>query len=196
MTIPFRVDCRPLPASFWTQIFHDPHPVAIEIGPGLGEFLEVIARRQPDWNFYAIERAPSRARAVQMRIDSAGLGNARVVCAAAEFALALMPSACVGRVYVQFPDPWWKRRHHRRRLVTPAFVGSVHRVLRTGASVEFVTDVAEYFARTREILDAHPGLERIETEHELLTATSFSHKADLRGWKIHAASYRKLPPRH
>lgn len=193
MTIPFRLDCTPLPESFWTEIFRNRHRVAVEIGPGLGEFLEVIARSRLDWNFFAIERAPSRARAVQRRIDAAVLDNARVVCATAEFALALMPDACVDRVYIQFPDPWWKRRHHRRRLMTPAFVASVHRVLRSGATLEFVSDVAEYFAHTREILDAHPGLEPVPTETELLTATSFSHKADLRGWKVHAASYRKLP---
>jgi tRNA (guanine-N7-)-methyltransferase len=195
MTPRFRLDCTPLPDSFWSEIFHNRNRVAVEIGPGLGEFLEVIARSHPEWNFFAVEHAPSRARAVQRRIEEAALPNARVVCAAAEFALALMPNACLDRVYIQFPDPWWKRRHHRRRLMTPAFVESLHRVLRSGASIEFASDVAEYFSRTRALLDAHPGLERIATDREIPTATSFSRKADRRGWKVQAATYRKLSAR-
>ncbi len=193
MNQPFRPDWSRLPDSFWAEIFGNDRPVAIEIGPGLGEFLEVIATREPKWNFYAIERSRTRTRAVENRISAARLTNTRVLSAHAECVLSILPDESVDRFYIQFPDPWWKRRHQRRRLMTPEFVRTLRRVLRAGALIEFVTDVEEYFALTQKALQSDPGIEEVPTSPELLTATSFSRKAARRGWKVHTATYRKLP---
>ncbi len=191
MTPPLDPDWKELPESFWFEIFANRAPVAIEIGPGLGEFLEVIASREPGWNFFAVEQSRTRARAVQARIDRAQLGNARVLAAPAECVLAILPDQSVDRFYIQFPDPWWKRRHKRRRLMTAELVAELTRVLRTGSIVEFITDVQEYFTVAHAVLAAEPGLEEVPTNPELVTATSFSRKADQRGWQLHAATFRK-----
>lgn len=181
-----------LSGDFWPAVFANDNPVAIEIGPGLGEFLETIALREPNWNFFAVERSHSHARTIQQRIDRKQLSNARVIRCEAEFVLALLPDNCVDGYYIQFPDPWWKRRHHRRRLMTPAVVSQLHRTLRPGRCIEFITDVEEYFALAFGALDAEPGLEHIPTDPDLLTATSFSRKAAARGWKLSASTHRKL----
>ncbi len=193
MKQPFRPEWSRLPDSVWTEIFGNDRPVAIEIGPGLGEFLEVIARREPGWNYYAIERSRTRTLAVQNRIDRAGLINTRVLAAHAECVLSILPDESVDRFYIQFPDPWWKRRHQRRRLMTPELVSMLRRVLRTGAVIEFITDVEEYFGVAQKALQSDPGIEEVPTNPELVTATSFSRKAAKRGWKLHTATYRKLP---
>lgn len=191
MTTIIRPDWESLPHSYWAQIFGNDRPVAVEIGPGLGEFLEFIANQRPDWNFFAIERSRTRAAAVQRRIDSARLENARVLPAPAECVLAILPESSVDRFYIQFPDPWWKRRHKRRRLMTPALATQLRRALRPDAVIEFITDVEEYYGVARAALQSEPGLEEISTDPKLQTATSFSRKATKRGWNLHAATYRK-----
>lgn len=188
----FAPDWDRLPDNFWELLFGDRNPVDVEIGPGLGEFLVAIASRQPQRNFFAVERAASRVRHVQQRIDRQGLTNARILCAEAECVLAMFPAACVERFYIQFPDPWWKRRHHRRRLVNPVFVAELRRVLRPGGTIELVTDVEEYFALAQAALRADPGLEEIPADLDVLTATSFSRKATARGWRLSAATHRKI----
>lgn len=187
----FAPDFRPLAPDFWREIFGRSASLAVEIGPGLGEFLVAMAQAHPERDFFAIEHVRSRVAHIENELQRYRIKNARVLHADAKFALALLPDACVDSVYVQFPDPWWKRRHHRRRLLTPSFVAQVRRVLRPGATLELVTDVAEYFERARPILDADPGLELVTTDLSLFTATSFSRKAAKRGWNLHGCLYRR-----
>ncbi len=188
----FRPNWSALPETYWTEIFGDDRPVAVEIGPGLGEFLEFVAKHQPDWNFFAVERSRARAATVRRRIDAARLTNARVLSAPAECVLAILRDSSVDRFYIQFPDPWWKRRHKRRRLMTPQLATQLCRVLRPGGAIEFITDVEEYYDVGRAALRSERRLIEISTDPELQTATSFARKAIKRGWKLHAATYRKL----
>jgi len=190
MSRALHLDSNPLRPDFWVDIFANDHPVAIEIGPGFGEFLEFIATRQPDWNFFAVEHLSSRTRVIQRRIDAGNITNARALCAQAECVLAVLPDACVDRFHIQFPDPWWKRRHHRRRLMTASLVAQLRRTLRPGATIEFITDVEEYFRLAFALLEADPGLSHIGIP-ELPTTTSFSRKAEARGWQVFASTHRK-----
>ena len=191
MSTRFAPNWEPLPASFWSEIFGNNDPVAVEIGPGRGEFLEAVSIEQPDWNFFAIEQDAARANLVRKRIEGKNLTNARIVRSSAEYVLSLLPEACVDAYHIQFPDPWWKRRHHRRRLMKAELVTELHRTLRSGAGIHFLTDVEEYFHLATELLAANPGLEEIATKPEVLTTTSFARKAGEHGWQIHAATFRK-----
>lgn len=188
----FQPDTRSLPSDFWKSIFHRDGAVAMEIGPGLGEFLTTIAARQPERNFFAVEHSKSRVEHIEGELRRRRLDNARVLHADATFVLQLLPEACVDLIYIQFPDPWWKRRHHRRRLITPDFVAALRRSLRPGATIELITDVGEYFERARKILDAAPGLELVSTDLSLVTATSFSRKAMKHGNNLHGCLYRRV----
>src|SRR5262249_29218139 len=153
----FSPDLRSLGAGVWRDIFANPHPAWIEIGPGRGEFLLTAARRYRERNYFAIERSRSRAHAIEDRIRQKEIANARVIAADAPCVLALLPGACVAGYFVQFPDPWWKRRHERRRLWSTEFVAALERTLAPGGEIDFVTDVEEYFGVAQAYLDDNAG---------------------------------------
>ncbi|MGH7789809.1 MAG: tRNA (guanosine(46)-N7)-methyltransferase TrmB [Candidatus Binatia bacterium] len=183
---PFR-----LPADCWQQLFGNPHPVALEIGPGRGEFLLVAALADPATNFYAVEISSTGVRRIESKLATAGLTNARVLWADATWLVGVLPPASVATVHVQFPDPWWKRRHKRRRLWSTPFVAALRQLLVPGGGIEFLTDVEEYFHFGQGYLDADPGLERINVgllpEHD----TNFARKALRRGGVIHRSTHRR-----
>jgi tRNA (guanine-N7-)-methyltransferase len=180
-----------LPADCWRQIFGNDRPVALEIGPGRGEFLLASAQRQPAWNFFAIEHSASRTREVAARLADSAVENARVLCGDAACLVERVPAASVAAIYVLFPDPWWKRRHQKRRLWTPRFVAALHRALGAGGTVEMVTDVADYFALAQTYLAGESGLELVAIDHPDALPTSFARKAGRRGITIHRSVHRK-----
>jgi tRNA (guanine-N(7)-)-methyltransferase len=153
------LDSRPLPANLWREIFGDDRPVEVEVGPGRGEFLLAAAAAHPERNYFAIERSHSQTRLVAARLDAAGLANARVLQGDATCILQLLPDACVSAFHVLFPDPWWKRRHHRRRFWSATAVAHLRRTLVAGGTIGLVTDVEEYFRQAKRLLDDDPGLE-------------------------------------
>ena len=184
-----------LPADCWQQIFGNQRPVAIEIGPGRGEFLVASARRAPQHNFFAIEHSATRTREVAARLTRAGVDNARVLCGDASCLIELLPEACVIAFHVLFPDPWWKRRHHKRRLWTPRFVTALRCALAFDGTVELITDVSDYFAVAQAQLNADPELEVISVGHPTEVATSFARKAVQRGALLYRSVHRRLPAR-
>src|SRR5438552_13502119 len=110
------VDSLPKPID-WFALFGNDHPVELEIGIGKGTFLLDQARARPEVNFIGIEWARWFWRYASDRIRRAGCTNARTVRAEAGFFLAEhVPDASLSVVHVYFPDPWPKKRHHKRRL--------------------------------------------------------------------------------
>lgn len=185
-------DAFAFPTDCWRRLFGDDHPVGIEIGPGRGEFLRAIARARPDWNFYAIERSGSRTAHVARALHEAGVGNARVVWADATCLLPLLPAQSAAAVYVQFPDPWWKRRHFRRRIWTSELAHAIAHVLAPAAEIEFLTDVEDTFALGIAQLDAVPALERASVGEVDRHDTDFARKALRRGARLYRAAYRRV----
>ncbi|MFN8641415.1 MAG: hypothetical protein U0802_07065 [Candidatus Binatia bacterium] len=183
-----------LPADCWQRLFGNDHPLGIEVGPGRGEFLCAIAGARPNWNFYAIERSASRTAHVSRALAERGLGNARVVWADATCLLPLLPAGTAAALYVQFPDPWWKRRHFRRRIWTPELARSMAHVLAPEAEIEFLTDVDETFALGVAQLDAAPELERVSVGEVARHDTDFARKALRRGARLYRAAYRRRAP--
>jgi len=176
--------------AFWTGIFGRPAPVEVEIGAGRGAFLFAAAAAAPERNFLAIEHSYSRARHLEQTALQAGLDNVRVVRADASCVVtSLLPDGALIAFHIYFPDPWWKRRHHRRRLFTPAFVAGLHRTLVAGGRVQVATDVSEYFALITKLLSAKFTC---APQTPAFTApTRFAEKALQRGAAIHAASFIK-----
>lgn len=181
----------PLPADCWRQIFGNDRPVAVEIGPGRGEFLLASAQRAPAHNFYAIERSAARTRAIAAKLARGGVDNASVLWADAGCVIDLLPESCVAAFHIQFPDPWWKRRHQRRRLWTPRFVAALCRALVPNGTVELLTDVGDYFALAQACLDAEPRLELVTMAAPVEVQTSFAHKARRRGAVISRSVHRR-----
>jgi tRNA (guanine-N7-)-methyltransferase len=181
-----------LPRECWSVLFGNHRPVGLEIGPGRGDFLVSVAGQRPEWNFFAIERSFARTGEIESKLARRQIGNARVVCADASCLLPLLPSASIAAVFIQFPDPWWKRRHEKRRLWTPEFVAVLRDLMLPGAPIEVLTDVAQTFALARATLERDPGLERIDLGRLERHDTSFARKALQRGGVIYRAVYRRI----
>lgn len=131
----------------------------LEIGSGKGLFLAQAAGHSPDTGFLGIEISRKYARFAAARLAQAQLPNARIVHGdAVELLTTRVPGAQLQAVHIYFPDPWWKKRHHKRRIMSASFVQQIERVLRPGGRLEFWTDVAEYYALAREQVRSHTRL--------------------------------------
>ena len=130
----------------------------VEVGFGTGEALAALASSEPDRDFLGIEVYPPGVGRLLARCEEAGLANVRVVMADALDVLEhwLAPSS-VEEVLIWFPDPWPKKRHHKRRLVRPWLASLVHRVLEPGGRLHLATDWEPYAQHMLEVFEAHPG---------------------------------------
>lgn len=144
----------------WKAVFPPGRPMEVDVGCATGEFLLGRAERTPDRDIVGLEIRVPVVEQVQRRIARAGLTNAAcVLCNANASFEALFPPASLRVVYVHFPDPWFKPRHHKRRLVTAAFVDAVASRLEPGGEFEFMTDFGEYAAEVVPLVEAHAAFE-------------------------------------
>jgi tRNA (guanine-N7-)-methyltransferase len=138
----------PLPSeSFpdWKRDFGRDAPLELEIGPGRGAFALDHAARHPEIDLVAIETRRSDCELIRARAGRRGLGNLLVLQGDAKLLLPrLFPAGSLSAVHVQFPDPWWKKRHHKRRMVDVDFAAQMRNLLAPGGLVDFRTDVPAY----------------------------------------------------
>ena len=138
----------------FVRIFGRAGPVHIEIGTGKAAFLLNQAKAQPEVNFLGVERANKYYRFGVDRIGRWGLTNVRIIRAdAAAFLADFAPAGCVDCCHIYFPDPWPKRRHHKRRFFTAARLEQVIRMLKTGGIIKVATDDAEYFDLIKQLFE-------------------------------------------
>jgi tRNA (guanine-N7-)-methyltransferase len=150
------------PPQFLADVFGRQAPVVLEIGFGNGEHLLARAQAEPEKNFLGVEVHRPGAGGVMNRAQAAGVRNLRVACTdAVEVLRAWLPERALGEVIVYFPDPWPKKRHHKRRLVSPAFARLAASRLAPGGLLKVATDWADYARHMRETLDAEPLLENL-----------------------------------
>ena len=137
----------------WRAMFGNDHPVEMEIGMGKGTFITDQARARPDVNFFGIEWARWYWRYASDRLRRNHCQNARTVRAEAGFFVReLVPDASLSVLHVYFPDPWPKKRHHKRRLIQEPFLKQVERVLAPGGRLQVVTDHQEYFEQIEPVV--------------------------------------------
>jgi len=149
------------------RIFGRPCPVHIEIGTGKATFLLNEAMAQPNVNFLGIERARKYYRCAVDRIGRWDLKNVRIIRTdAAAFLADFVPAGSINCFHIYFPDPWPKRRHHKRRFFCPENLQQFLRCLKTGGQLKIATDHAEYFEQIKKVVGvgprACPSLEEIE----------------------------------
>lgn len=173
----------------WSQLFGRPGPTDVEIGSGKGRFLLELAAADPARNLLAVERARKYHVLVCQRAAQRGLGNIRLLLTTAEDLLdRLLPPASVTRLFVLFPDPWPKKRHHKRRLMQPAAVAAMTRALVPGGQLLVKTDHPAYAEVIGECLAAAPGLAPLDAAATFadLPLTGFECKYLERGLAIHS----------
>ena len=139
-----------------TALFGRRAPLEVEIGFGNGETLAAMAKARPGHDFIGIEvHRPGLGRLLAT-LEREGLENVRLAREDALEVLARLPAAAVQRLYLYFPDPWPKKRHHKRRIVQPGFVDAVARVLGPGGILRLATDWADYARWMRAVLEPDP----------------------------------------
>ena len=139
----------------FVRIFGRTGPVHIEIGTGKGTFLLNQAGAWPGDNFLGIEWARKYYRHAVDRIGRWGLTNVRIIRTdAASFLADFIPDDSVECFHIYFPDPWPKKRHHKRRFICPANLEHLVRCLRTGGQLKIATDHADYFEQIKKVMTA------------------------------------------
>lgn len=189
------IDPVPEPKSArldFLQLFGRVAPLHIDLGCGDGSFLQSLAREQPDRNFLGIERLLRRVRKSDRK--AAVLPNMRIIRSETMFLLKhLLPPASVDCFYLLFPDPWPKRRHHRRRLVTPEFLDATWSGLTASGLVYLATDDDNYFAAICQLLKRTAQFTVMNSAWRL-PATTFEKKFIGGGSSIHRLTLRKVSP--
>ncbi len=199
LNVPSLASSGPAPAPLdWSEVFGNDHPVELEVGFGKGLFLLTAAQARPDVNFAGIEIVRKYQLFTATRLAKRGLRNVRVACADVRLFLPqFVAPASLQTVHVYFPDPWWKKRHHKRRVFTAEFVAECTRILRTGGHLHAVTDVEEYARVMAELLAAQPALRELpppqahEPAHDLDYLTNFERKFRQQGKPIYRLRYQK-----
>jgi tRNA (guanine-N7-)-methyltransferase len=192
---PRAVGLVPAETIDWRALFGNDRPVEIEVGSGKGLFLLTAATQCQGVNFLGIEIVRKYQLFAATRMAVRKLANVRV---AGEDAGRLLrervPAGSVQAIHVYFPDPWWKKRHHKRRVFTPEFVASCVAALMPGGLIHLATDVGEYFAVMNQLCDKRPELEPLPTPQPAEGQdylTNFERKARLRDQPVYRALYRK-----
>ncbi|SEQ50568.1 tRNA (guanine-N7-)-methyltransferase [Solimonas aquatica] len=174
-------------------------PRVFEIGFGMGDYLCSRVLAEPQHDFFGVEvHRPGVGRLLN-RVAEAGARNLRVASHdAVEVLRDWLPEACLDEIVIQFPDPWHKARHHKRRLIQPEFARLAVSRLKPGGLLSLATDWQHYAEHMLAVLNAEPGLrnEAVDGGYVPRPATRLKTKFELRGERLgHAVfdlAYRRV----
>lgn len=196
---PFFIDPARLPApSDWPSIFGADRPLALEIGCGIGDFIVKTAADSPDRNIIAIDYYNKGCDSTCRRLERHGVENVRVVrVEARQFIRECIPQASLAEVYINCPDPWPKKRHRKRRLVSRQFAEFLRDYLAPGGSLYFATDFDDYGIDVARMMPdvagfdnaLAPDLYRFELERYHLSKYMMRFMAE--GKRIYFVHYRR-----
>jgi tRNA (guanine-N7-)-methyltransferase len=175
-------------------IFGRAAPLHVDLGCGDGSFLCELAARRPEQDFLGIDRLVGRVAKASRK--AAALENVRVLNVESSYAVRyLLPAKSVETFYLLFPDPWPKRRHHRRRIVQPDFIDSLHHALEPGGVLRIATDQLDYFQQIEHFVRSTPvKFEFVDHEDVDLPSTKFERRFSELGAPIYRLGLRKISP--
>lgn len=184
-----------LPLSTY-EIFGNMNKTALEIGFGEGEFIAETASVNPTWNFIGIEVKYYRCQKAVKLVRNKNLHNVKLVhCEASVGIQEIFKNYTIDKVYINFPDPWPKERHIKHRLINDVFITQLHRIMKTGAELEFVTDSEDYIYHTIRFFRKYDGFSNITSGRQLdpdRPTTRFNEEFKLMNKKIRYLFYRKV----
>lgn len=167
------------------QTFGRPAPKVLEIGFGMGTATAEIARRLPDTDFLAADvHGPGVGNLLKL-IEEQGIANIRVMRHdAVEIVENMLADNSLDGIHIFFPDPWHKKRHHKRRLIQAPFVAKLLPKLKSGGYIHLATDWEEYAAQMLDVLRAFPGLENTAEGYAPTPAYRPETKFEARGKRL------------
>lgn len=181
----------------WPEYFGNGNPVEVDVGSGRGLFLVKAGVSYPDVNYVGVEIDYREGRRAARRLQKREMSNVRVWGGDVHLAFdKCMPANSVRAVHVYFPDPWWKRKHRRRRVFTDQLIDRMVTVLEPGGHVHSWTDVEEYFHVIKALMDHDPRFETLEApteqtpENDLGYQTSYERKKRQSGETIYRGLWR------
>jgi tRNA (guanine-N7-)-methyltransferase len=186
-----------VPESYFTPldlpgIFGRNAPLHVDLGCGDGSFLVALAERYPEKNFLGVERMSGRVEKASRK--ASGLQNVRLLHLENSYAVEhLLPPGSVEAFYLLFPDPWPKRRHQRRRVVTPGFLGAIHAALEPNGVLRVATDQFDYFSQISQLAEQSGKFAFVEPNGEF-PASTFETRFRRRGVDVHRLALRKVSP--
>jgi tRNA (guanine-N7-)-methyltransferase len=180
----FGVNYRREPLEF-AQLFGNVSPVVLEIGFGMGETTARIAAENPATNYLGIEVHAPGVGSLLKQVEELALANVRVVTHdAVEVLRDMVPPGSLAAIHVFFPDPWPKKRHHKRRLIQPEFAALAASRLVPGGHLHVATDWQEYAEHVLAVLSAVPQLRNTAEGFAPRPATRPETKFERRGLKL------------
>ena len=138
------------------EIYHNDHPLQIEIGMGKGRFITDLARLHPENNYLGIEKYSSTLLRGVQKLEADPVPNLKFLRMDAEGIEEIFAEGEIDRIYLNFSDPWPKDRHAKRRLENKLFLRKYHRILKPGGRIEFKTDNTDLFDFAVEELKDEP----------------------------------------
>ncbi|SEQ25811.1 tRNA (guanine-N(7)-)-methyltransferase [Amphritea atlantica] len=149
------------------QVFGREAPVVLEIGFGMGDSLIEMAKAQPENNYIGIEVHRPGVGRLLSNAEKEGLTNIRVFCHDAIEVLAnCIPDGSLSTLQLFFPDPWHKKKHHKRRIVQPEFAETIRKKLKVGGVFHMATDWENYAEHMMEVMSAAPGYRNVAGESQ------------------------------
>lgn len=193
------LEARNLPEPFDpVEVFGRTAPLQVEVGSGKGLFLASAAPATPDHDFLGIEIARKYAKFTASRLAKADVTNAVLVHGDAQQIFQQhLTDESINAVHIYFPDPWWKKRHHKRRIMNEIFLKQVCRVLRPGGRLHFWTDVAAYYTASLELIAERTPLSgphnvaESPAAHDLDYRTHFERRMRQHGRPVYRCEFSK-----
>jgi tRNA (guanine-N7-)-methyltransferase len=180
------------------QVFGRTAPRCLEIGFGAGEVIGALAQNNPHIDYLGIEVHRSGVGRLLLRAQQCSFKNLRVICSDAVDVLHdHIADAAFDEILVFFPDPWHKKRHHKRRLIEPSFVSLAAAKLRSGGTLRLATDWQAYAEQMLTVCNANPALESLSPDRtyvprpEFRPPTRFERRGERLGHGVWDLAYAK-----
>ncbi|MBT8057337.1 MAG: tRNA (guanosine(46)-N7)-methyltransferase TrmB [Gammaproteobacteria bacterium] len=181
-------------------LFGNGHPVVMEIGFGNGEATWRMARAEPERNFIGVEVHPPGVGRLLLKIEEHSLENVRIACQdAVEFLGTRVADDALEGVRIYFPDPWPKKRHHKRRIIQPEFVRLLSAKIKAGGLLHLATDWAPYAEFMLEVMQSVPEFENLSPTGQYVVRpgwrppTKYERRGERLGHKVADLVYRRTP---
>ncbi|MEC9350428.1 MAG: tRNA (guanosine(46)-N7)-methyltransferase TrmB [Planctomycetota bacterium] len=182
----------------WEEVFEQTRPLRIEVGVGNSPFLIEVAGKEPDYNYLGLEYSHKRVMKFLKKVEVAGFKNIRMLHLNSDLLFSdYIAPAGIEHLFVNFPDPWPKRRHGKKRFIAGERLAAAAKLLAPGGGFSLRTDARDYALEARENLEANEDLENrfpgSEWAPEPLSPfeTPYEIKFKAQGLRIYYFEYRK-----